>query len=154
MIIRRRKSRANMNESNNKPEKAKMSDPILEWIKVLGPILLSWPVVALLVVILFKASLLNLLERFTDSTGSKAEIGPIKIELGNPVLPPQYRAKTIEKAQESIDLTDEIGAIRDTGPEGTTVGFAVAYALQAAVKAKSKKSVVLYPRGIYVFAKN
>jgi hypothetical protein len=32
-----------------------MSNKILEWIKVVGPIIVSWPMVALLVVILFKA---------------------------------------------------------------------------------------------------
>jgi hypothetical protein len=142
-----------MSEEDQKPESSKMSNAILEWVKVLGPIVLSWPMVALLVVILFKAPLLKLLDRFTESTGSKAEIGPLKIELGTPVLPPQYRAKTIERAQENIDLSSEIGEIRDTGPEGTTVGFAVAYALQAAVKAKTGQSVTLSPRGIYVLAK-
>jgi hypothetical protein len=34
-----------------------MSNKILEWIKVVGPIIVSWPMVALLVVILFKAPL-------------------------------------------------------------------------------------------------
>lgn len=140
-------------ESTKKPDSTKMSSPILEWVKVLGPIILSRPIVALLVVILFRAPLLKLMDRFTESTGSKAEIGPIKIELGNPVLPPQYRAKAVERVLENIDLSSEIGEIRDTGPEGTTVGFAIAYALQAAVKANTKQGVTLSPRGIYVLAK-
>lgn len=130
-----------------------MDSVILEWIKVLGPILLSWPMVALLVVILFKSPLLTLMDRFTETGGSKAEIGPIKIELGSPVLPPQYRAKAVERAQEGIDLSGEIGEIRDTGPEGTTVGFSIAYALQAAVKEKTGEALTLSPRGIYVLAK-
>lgn len=136
-----------------KPESKKMNSGILEWIKVLGPVILSWPMVALLVVILFKTPILKLMDRFTESTGSKAEIGPIKIELGNPVLPPQYRGKLVERAQEGIDLSGEIGEIRDTGPEGTTVGFAIAYALQAAVKGNTQQSVTLSPRGIYILAK-
>lgn len=142
-----------MSKNDPKPESTKMNSGVLEWIKVLGPNILSWPMVALLVVILFKAPLLKLMDRFTESTDSKAEIGPIKIEMGSPVLPPQYRGKIVERAQEGIDLSGEIGEIRDTGPEGTTVGFAIAYALQAAVKAKTKQSVTLSPRGIYVLAK-
>ena len=130
-----------------------MNNGILEWIKVLGPLILSWPMVALLVVIIFKAPLLRLIDRFTEMPGSKAEIGPISIELGNPVLPPQYRVETIPGTQEFFDLSAEIGEIRDTGPEGTTVGFAIAYALQAAVKEKTQQSVTLSPRGIYVLAK-
>ena len=109
--------------------------------------------VALLVVILFKAPLLNLIQRFTESTGSKAELGPIKIELGSPVLPPQYRTKTPEIEKEEIDLSSEIGAIGNTGPEGTTVGFAIAYAIQAAVKEKTNNIVKISERGIYVLAK-
>ncbi len=130
-----------------------MSDKILEWIKVLGPIILSWPMVALLVVILFKAPLLKLFDRFTESTGSKAEFGPIKIELGSPVLPPQYRAKILQIEKEEIDLSSEIGVIRDTGAEGTTVGFAIAYAIQAAVKEKTNQIVEISARGIYVLGK-
>ncbi|MEJ2200150.1 MAG: C1 family peptidase [Desulfuromonadaceae bacterium] len=126
---------------------------ILEWIKVLGPIIISWPMVALLVVLLFKDPLLKLIYRFTESSGSKAELGPIKIELGSPVLPPQYREVTSRIATEKIDLSSEIGAIRDTGPEGTTVGFAIAYAIQAAVKEKTQKTVEISARGIYVLAK-
>lgn len=146
-----------MSENSSRPlstkKNTKLSDGILEWIKVLGPLLLSWPMVALLVVVLFKAPLLKLMDRFTETPGSKAEIGLISIELGNPVLPPQYRAETVQGVQESIDLSAEIGEIRDTGPEGTTVGFAIAYALQAAVKEKNHQSVTLSPRGIYVLAK-
>ena len=142
-----------MSENYQKPEGTKMSSVILEWVKVLGPILLSWPMVALLVVILFKSPLLKLMDRFTETGGSKAEIGPIKIELGNPVLPPQYRSRAVERVQEGIDLSSEIGEIGDTGPEGTTVGFSIAYALQAAVKVKTNESVKLSPRGIYVLAK-
>lgn len=130
-----------------------MTDKILEWIKVVGPIVISWPTVVLIFIFLFKALLLALLKRFTESEGSKAEIGPFKIELGNPVLPPQYRGATIKPEVEKIDLGKLIGSIGDTGPEGTTVGFAVAYALQAAIEARTGDSVVLSPRSIYSIAK-
>ncbi|MDR6609069.1 hypothetical protein [Pseudomonas synxantha] len=55
---------------------------MLEWLKILGPIILSWPVVGLVIVLVFRKPLLGLLERFSNSSGSKAEIGPLKIELG------------------------------------------------------------------------
>lgn len=55
---------------------------MLEWFKVLGPIILSWPVVGLVVTLIFRKPLLSLFERFSNSSGSKAEIGPLKIELG------------------------------------------------------------------------
>jgi HAMP domain-containing protein len=55
---------------------------MLEWFKVLVPTLLSWPVVGLAIVLMFRKSILDLFERFSMSSGSKAEIGPLKIELG------------------------------------------------------------------------
>ena len=55
---------------------------MLEWLKVLGPIILSWPVVGLVIVLIFRKPLLGLFERFSNASGSKAEIGPLKIELG------------------------------------------------------------------------
>ena len=55
---------------------------MLEWIEALGPILISWPVIGLLLVAMFRRPLLVLIERFSNATGSKAEVGPLKIELG------------------------------------------------------------------------
>ena len=55
---------------------------MLEWFKVIGPIILSWPVVGLVVALVFRKPLLGLFERFSNASGSKAEIGPLKIELG------------------------------------------------------------------------
>lgn len=51
---------------------------MLEWFKVV----VSWPVVGLVTVLVFRKPLLGFLERFSNSSGSKAEIGPLKIELG------------------------------------------------------------------------
>lgn len=126
---------------------------IIDWVRVIGSIVVSWPVVALIFILFFRAPLFKLINRFTESSGSKAEIGPLKIELGTPVLPPQYRGTGIERAAETIDLSDEIGPIGDTGPEGTTVGFSVAYAMQAAIKNATGRTVALSPRSIYVTAK-
>src|SRR5438874_47927 len=59
-----------------------MGSSMLEWLKIIGPLLLSWPVAVVTIVLIFRKPLLRLLERFTSSDEGKAEIGPIKIELG------------------------------------------------------------------------
>lgn len=46
------------------------------------PLVFSWPVAALIIALIFRRPLLRLLDRFTASDQGKAEIGPIKIELG------------------------------------------------------------------------
>lgn len=130
-----------------------MSDKILEWVKAVGSIVISWPTIALIFILLFKAPLMKLLKRFSESEGSTAEIGPIKIALGNPLSPQQYRETDIKPEFEKIDLSEYIGSIRNTGPVGATVGFAVAYALQAAIKIKNDDYVILSARGIYTIAK-
>jgi len=126
----------------------------IEWVQVLGPLLLSWPLVALLIVLSFRGPLFRALDRFADSEGSKAEIGPLKFEMGHPVLPPKYRAQTVDEEREIIDLSATIGQIRDTGPEATTAGVAIAYALQAAVKNALGRDVSVSARGIYELARN
>lgn len=126
---------------------------IIEWVRVIGSIVVSWPIVVLIFILFFRTPLFKLINRFTESSGSKAEIGPLKLELGPPVLPPQYRGMGSERTPETIDLSDEIGSIGDTGPEGTTVGFSVAYAMQAAIKNATGRTVALSPRSIYVAAK-
>lgn len=55
---------------------------MLETIKIIGPIILSWPVVSLLIVLIFRRKLLSFLDQFSKVPGSRAEIGPLKIELG------------------------------------------------------------------------
>jgi hypothetical protein len=55
---------------------------MLEWFKVVGPVVISWPLVALVVMLVFRRPLLALLNRFIEAPGSKAELGPVKIELG------------------------------------------------------------------------
>jgi short subunit fatty acids transporter len=57
-----------------------MQSEILEWIKVIGSILLSWPVIGLLAIILFRKPLLQILLQFTSSDVRKAKVGPVEIE--------------------------------------------------------------------------
>ena len=59
-----------------------MSHELLDWIKVIGPLAFSWPIAGLLIALLFRKPLLRVMERFTTSEQAKAEIGPVKIELG------------------------------------------------------------------------
>ncbi|WP_137939901.1 C1 family peptidase [Chitinivorax sp. B] len=126
---------------------------ILEWVKVLLPVFVSWPAVGLVTAVLFHDSLSGLIARFSQSTDGKAELGPLKIELGAPVLPPQFRTPTPARPEEVIDLSTSIGPIGDTGPEAATVGFTVAYAIQSKAASIGKQHVTVSPRGIYMLAK-
>ena len=57
-----------------------MQSITLEWIKVLGSILISWPIVGLVAIILFRKPLLKLIEQFTSGNLRRARIGPFEIE--------------------------------------------------------------------------
>ena len=59
-----------------------MDSSALVWTKTLGSLLLSWPLAALIIALIFHRPLRGLLERLTTSDEGRAEIGPIKIELG------------------------------------------------------------------------
>lgn len=53
---------------------------ILDWISVLGPILFSWPLVIIIVLLFFYRPVFNLLEKFSSNNIQKAKIGPFEIE--------------------------------------------------------------------------
>ena len=59
-----------------------MNKSILEWLKVLGPLLISWPIVSLIIVLIFRKALHKLFERFMGSDEAKIGIGSLKLELG------------------------------------------------------------------------
>ncbi|WP_367847806.1 C1 family peptidase [Rhodoferax sp. WC2427] len=124
----------------------------LEWAKVLLPALISWPLAGVAIALLFQSSITSLADRFSQSTESMAEIGPVKIKFGAPVLPPQYRTSAPQVPTEIIDLSSSIGEVGDTGPEGTTVGFALAYAIQARAAKNGQKGLQVSARGIYSLA--
>jgi hypothetical protein len=60
-----------------------MQDYALEWVKAIGAILISWPMVGFVCLLLFRKPLLFVLDRFTRSAeGGKAVVGPVTLELG------------------------------------------------------------------------
>jgi len=73
------------------------STEILEWTKVLGSLLVSWPVVGLMVLIMFRQSLRRLLDRWLEGEGASAEFGPIKIALGTLVHDGQNAVSSLNR---------------------------------------------------------
>lgn len=58
-----------------------MSDhSIFDWVSVLGPVLLSWPLVIIVALLFFYRPLFDLLEKFSSNNIQKAKIGPFEIE--------------------------------------------------------------------------
>jgi hypothetical protein len=53
---------------------------ILEWIKTVGPILISWPIVGLIVILVFRKPLRALADRFTGEDVLRAKFGPVEFE--------------------------------------------------------------------------
>ncbi|WP_035992399.1 hypothetical protein [Leptolyngbya sp. KIOST-1] len=53
---------------------------IFDWVSVLGPILLSWPLLITVVLLFFYRPLFSLLEKFSNSNIQKAKIGPVELE--------------------------------------------------------------------------
>lgn len=51
-----------------------------DWVSVLGPILLSWPLVIAIALLFFYRPIFNLLEKFSSNNIQKAKIGPFEIE--------------------------------------------------------------------------
>lgn len=58
-----------------------MSDhSVFDWVSVLGPILLSWPLVITVALLFFYQPIFRLLEKFSNNNIQKAKIGPFEIE--------------------------------------------------------------------------
>jgi hypothetical protein len=53
---------------------------MLEWIKVIGPTLISWPIVGLIVILLFRRPILKVIDQFTNADIRRAKFGPVEIE--------------------------------------------------------------------------
>ena len=50
---------------------------ILDWVKTVGPILISWPVLGLIAIIMFRAPLLAIANRFTGDDIQRFKIGGV-----------------------------------------------------------------------------
>ncbi|SRR5260221_4370493 len=51
-----------------------------EWIKAVAGIVISWPMVGLLAIFIFRKSLLDLVGQFTKGDVRRAKVGPVEIE--------------------------------------------------------------------------
>ena len=52
---------------------------IIEWVKTLGPILISWPVVGLIAILVFRKPLLALADKFTGDGVQRVRFGSIEL---------------------------------------------------------------------------
>ncbi len=129
-----------------------MSSSLLEWIKVLGPVIVSWPLVVIIIIFIFRSRFIALINKFIETPESSAEIGPLRIQIGKSPITPLDELSLSDDGFELLDIGECIGEIRDTGQEGTTVAFALMYAMQASIKLKYNEIVKLSPRSIYIAA--
>jgi hypothetical protein len=53
---------------------------ILEWIKTLGPILISWPILGLIAILIFRKPLLALAEKFTGEDIQRVKFWGVELE--------------------------------------------------------------------------
>jgi hypothetical protein len=53
---------------------------IIEWVKTLGPILVSWPILGLIAILVFRKPLLALADRFTGEDVQRLKVGSIEFE--------------------------------------------------------------------------
>ena len=59
---------------------------------------------------------------------------------------------SVEPGQSLLDLTSLMNPVRDQGSEGSTVGFAVAAALEYQIQKQLDEQVIISPRYIYYYA--
>ena len=57
-----------------------MKDTLLDWIKEIGPMVLSWPTVGLIFIFLFRQPLLNIFKQLGSADRMRAKIGPLEVE--------------------------------------------------------------------------
>lgn len=68
-----------------------MSSEVLEWIKTIGSLVLSWPVAILVIALIFRKRLLNVFDRFIGSDeGLRLKLRRSRLSLANSLV----KAKT------------------------------------------------------------
>lgn len=76
---------------------------ILEWIKTIGALLFSWPVVGFIALLVFRKPLINLVEQFTKGDLRRARVGPIEIE--------RELGKLAEQGQQALSNLNRINEL-------------------------------------------
>ena len=79
-----------------------MADPLLEWVKVVGPLVVSWPVAIVLLALLFHNQIRKLSNRLIESSDAKAEFGPLKVQLGSIAKDSEY---ILERLNHFLELS-------------------------------------------------
>lgn len=61
------------------------SNEVLEWVKAIGSLVFSWPLMILVALIIFRKPLRKLIDQLTGTDVKRAKVGPVEIEreLGN-----------------------------------------------------------------------
>lgn len=77
---------------------------ILEWVKTLGLILVSWPIVGLIVILIFRKPLLALADRFTGEDVQRVKVGSIELE--------RVKVKVDQVEERQVIQASEIKAIQ------------------------------------------
>lgn len=148
------------NADEKQPVQTGRASVLLEWIRTLGPLLVSWPMVGIVAAFFFHEPIGGLIDRVAKSEDSgRIEAGPFKVEIGRATgKPPAERASAGSASQPAhaaitrIDLSETIGPIRDQGETNGTVGYSLAYAMQAALVRRGTPEAVS-AAGIYKVAR-
>ncbi len=61
------------------------SNEVLEWVKAIGSLVFSWPIMILVALVIFRKPLHKLIDQLTGTDVKRAKVGPVEIEreLGN-----------------------------------------------------------------------
>ena len=101
--------------------------------------------------------LINKFEKELNLLRSQAKIETerviVRIGEDAALLVERLKSTSASLIVEKIDLSADIGSIRNQGREGTSVGFPLAYALQAELKRLHNEKSTISVRSIYVKAK-
>jgi len=77
---------------------------MLEWIKVIGPIICSWPVIGLLALVIFRKQLLWIIEQFTSSQSWGIKVGPVEFERKLTNLADKVEEQETEQERQQSEL--------------------------------------------------
>ena len=92
---------------------------ILEWVKTLGPILVSWPILGLIAILIFRRPLLALAEKFTGEDLQRVKFWGVELERVKVVVDQvekrqeiqESEIKAIQIALEGVLTKHEIGLL-------------------------------------------